>query len=234
MPEQKLPRIPGDSRGRIIRPQMGRSQDTVLAVNPGSIQLIEWSEDDLKARWMTAQISNPRPVNIVPGLDPYRINATWGTAGTHHICEMDVENGTTFSVWASYLRVVLVLDPLLVTVTSEASQVRGTLGLGAHPGSRLPQRTLVFGELLAAASTTTDFLPIPFFADSLIVMRDPVAQQFRVHVQDGTGADIYEVDVGASAMCPLIPLSNDARFVEIENTSTGTINSLRLIFGLVI
>lgn len=168
--------------------------------------------------------------------DPICAVVEWGTGGYQTTAEVDVGQGVTFSLPASFLRVVVRLDLGLVIHPPGFKllvPVGGFVSRNPMGGAIKPRRTRYFkGALAPGAAAEID---IPPFSQSMRIERGPAQNALTVNVLGPLGGStpIYSLIVPAGVSIADIPLSNDALQVSVTNDDpVAALAAIRWIFGL--
>lgn len=167
----------------------------------------------------------------------------WGQAGASFTADVDINNGTTFSLVASSVTLLALFDPSDVTPDTRAvhADCSASVVWGNRPARARPQRTLPRVPALADGGVAT--FAVPAFAYSLMVLADTAAfyaaaSTSTITFHGGpTPADDPQLVVTAGALGTSqltqegVILGGSTRFVSVTN-HTGAPLNLRASFAL--
>lgn len=172
---------------------------------------------------------SPEPFKRVRG------KLEWGQGGAQAEAEFDWLQGTTLCVAASFTRV----SARLLEQDNEA-RVGAFAGYGS-PGGLMRARTPQLTEARElAASELSALIPIPFFAQNVLVTRsddvEATAQQlpFSIITYDFSGSAVNAAESYGlnEQMNRPMEFQNSDRFIKIRNDSDAQAGSFFAIFGL--
>lgn len=203
----------GDQVGRFVTVPFA-------ATSPGTEILAVRSEDSINGVFTVAlQQRGFWDPAIVPGTRPQRyvtsanrgtwVWAQWGAGGAQFETLVDVGRGQVFSVSGSFLRLIAFNN------TAEDVDVGAFVSLLPRAANKSPTFTVPSGVIAALA--TVGFGPVPAFARTLKIYRQPFATGFTVRFMADGGAILGEIVVAASTDVPELILPNNVTDVQIIN-----------------
>jgi hypothetical protein len=210
---------------------VGRSVDVKpsFSLEADPTPIVGLDGDDETARAVTVTMSVPLfPASGVAGGGGHIVQGVvkWGIGGVQTEARFDVINGTTFSVLATWLRVLAVnfASPVL----GRTIKVGAFVGYFPKPYSPGPQLTLLTSTALADGAS--EIFQIPAYAFDLSIITSPQgAYTIEYLLADGVTV-IGTLLIAAQGF--RLPIPGNAQFVRITNTSGGVMAFRQLIFRL--
>ncbi len=230
---------------------IGRSVDITAGATfsaENSVPLLEVKGDDKVAGPITVTLQSEIETNITLFEDMFA-TVQWGVGGFQVEAEIDFLNGTSFTVFASFIR--LTGNVVGAGAGTETAKLGAFASYGAHPGGLHPQRTVktdsdgVVIPVLAPAATSNPMI-IPRFATGVQLTQNNAAAagsadysllfQKIIGVGSPTARYFYTSATGGneerkSGIPAMIP--NTSRSMRITNEDGAiSIASPRLLFNL--
>lgn len=212
---------------------IGRAIQLGVATAPGgqSAPILEARCSDERARQLTVTLVVD-PMTTAFDRDAVAL-VTWGSGGLQAPqAEIDFINGTTFSVIASFIRILGRSDAAAVpSTTMLVGAFIGYEPRSAGSAVRGPQRTLKTGAIVAGGATVD--LTIPRYATSLSYMRNPLTTALTLSYLDGPGnvIGIVPLAAGQDISSLVLPIPGDAVTIRLAAAAVDQIAG-RAIFGL--
>jgi hypothetical protein len=214
----------------------GPDRSVGLPAYTDPILIARWDGNDAETTSVTAvfgpvgsfQTSLSNPINGTPpkGIRPLGV-VQFGTRGWLMTAEVDIMTGAQLSVCASTML-------LFVRATGTGGPFPCTAMISMGPCVRTgPLTRTVYWNALAGGNATTSEIPIPPFAKNVWVTRDNGQPAFTINIDNGNQNTMYSQSVAVSTLFgdPL-PLTGDAEFFNIVNTSANTTANFWAIFQL--
>jgi hypothetical protein len=181
---------------------------------PNPTPIIGLDADDETGRAVTVTMT-VQPLVALPTPGPFYLQAVvrWGIGGVQAEARVDLVNGTTFSVLATWLRVLAVN----FAETGAGPTVKVGAFVGYYPKAYLPGPQLTEFRAIPLANAAAEVVRIPPYAMELSVLTQP-AGAYTVEFLMSDGA-VVVATLAFAAGVNRIPIPGNAQFVRLTNTS---------------
>lgn len=186
---------------------------------------------------MTVTLSNePEVSGASAGIG--RANVWWGGGGIQSGAQVDFINGASFVVSGSFLRISIVRnevvagEPVLARFGAHVSYLPNTNPI--PPQLTIDQDDLVVGTgpfpLFPAGTALFD---LPSYSAQLRFVREPIDIVCELAFLNAALTVVYRISIpaGENLITP-IPITNQVRFVQLQNLGVDNITSCKLIHEL--
>lgn len=195
---------------------------------PNPTPIIGLDADDETGRAVTVTFT-VQPLVPLPAPGPFYLQGVlrWGIGGVQAEARLDLINGTTVSVWATWLRVLAVN----FAEVGFGPTVKVGAFVGYYPNTNVPGPQLTEFRAIPLADTASELVRIPPYAMELTISTQP-AGAYTVEFLMSDGAVVVATYAFAGSTIARIPIPGEAAFVRLTNTSGAPMVRRNYIFRL--
>lgn len=208
---------PGESK-TILHVQGTENESSVMTVTLGICRSNETNDDD------------PEDPIVIYSLPPCKAIIQWGSDGASQECEIDVKNGTMFSVPAASCRVTVVNEVVLESVESSfyspKAVVSASIGYYPRPGGDCPTRTLGFVDVEDEVDSYSYCIIPPLARAVTVRRRTSSTNNFFFGRFEGSNIPaslLYGGQVANGSLAIKAEIPNDATIVMFTASDLGAI-----------